>query len=390
MVNKYKGKLLRNTWVEINLDNIKNNLQQARTLLDKDTKIAAVLKANAYGHGTKYIAKTLIENGVDMLGVACLTEALEIRKDFGEIPILIMGYTPDEFLSIAVENNATLTIFTYEQGKKICEIAKELNKVAKAHIKIDTGFNRLGFKISEEGINHIEKITKLTNVEVEGIFSHLALVDEEIDENQFRLFKEVIATLEGKGVNIPIKHISDSIALVTYPQYQLDMVRPGAFIYGLGPAEYDSDKLGLKLALTFKTKVAQVKKIKKGEGISYGFNFVAQRDSIIGTLPVGYSDGYPRCLSNKGEVSIRGVKVPIVGRMCMDQLMIDITEVEGAEVGDEVVLLGESNGNSIAIMDVANAANTNRNEIISMIGRRVPRVYYKDSKVIDIIDYLLE
>lgn len=389
----YRNKLLRNTWVEINLDHIKNNLLKARTHIDEETKIGAVVKANAYGHGTPLVAEALIEAGADMLNVACLTEALELRKTIKDFPILIMGYTPDDLLEIAIRNNITLTIFSLKQGEEISRISKRLGKVTKVHLKIDTGFNRLGFKLEDEEentIRSIEKIYHLENIYVEGIFSHLALVDIPIDKNQYRVFAEFVEKLNKMDIYIPIKHISDSIALVEYPEFQMNMVRPGAFLYGLEPAGHDRDKLGLKMALTFKTKITQIKKIHKGEGVSYGFNFIADRESLIATLPVGYADGYFRALSNKGYVSINGKKAPIIGRMCMDQCMVDVTDIEDVKEGNEVVLLGSCGNDSVDIMEVANLVGTNRNEVISMISKRVPRVYYKNGKMIKVLDYLLD
>lgn len=390
---EYGNRLLRNTWVEINLDHIKNNLLKAKMHIDKETKIAAVVKANAYGHGAPLVAEALIEAGVDMLNVACLTEALELRKNIKDFPILIMGYTSDDLLEIAIRNNITLTIFSLKQGEEISKISKVLGKVAKVHLKIDTGFNRLGFKLGDEEentIKSIEKIYSLENIYVEGIFSHLALVDISIDKNQYRVFMEFVERLNKRDICIPIKHISDSIALVEYPEFQMDMVRPGAFIYGLEPAGHDRDKLGLRMALTFKTKIAQIKKIHKGEGVSYGFNFIAKRETFVATLPVGYADGYFRALSNKGYVSINGKKAPIIGRMCMDQCMVDVTDIKDVIEGNEVVLLGSCGNDSVDIMDVASLVGTNRNEVISMISKRVPRVYYKNGEIVKILDYLLD
>lgn len=380
--------LIRNTWVEINLDNLKHNIKQAKDIIGENTKLAGVLKADAYGHGAIYSAKTMIENGVEMLAVACITEAIELRRHYSEIPILIMGYTTDEQLPLAVENNITMTMFSLEQAKKLSEIAKDLNKEAKIHIKIDTGMNRLGLKVKPETIDTIEEISKLDNVIIEGIFTHLALKTTETDMEQCELFMEVINKLESRNINIPIKHICDGIAMVIYPKIHLDMVRVGSYLYG-GQPDYVGRE-STKPVMSFKTKIAHIKEIEKGEGVGYGYSFVAEKKTIVGTLPVGYSDGYLRCIQEKGEVSVLGKRAPIIGKICMDQMMIDLTNIPEAKVGDIAVLIGEGPEDNISLIEVAAYADTNRNEILSGISRRVPKVYIENNKIIDIVDYLLD
>lgn len=380
--------LIRNTWVEINLDNLKHNIKQAKDIIGENTKLAGVLKADAYGHGAIYSAKTMIENGVEMLAVACITEAIELRRHYSEIPILIMGYTTDEQLPLAVENNITMTMFSLEQAKKLSEIAKDLNKEAKIHIKIDTGMNRLGLKVKPETIDIIEEISKLDNVIIEGIFTHLALKTTETDMEQCELFMEVINKLESRNINIPIKHICDGIAMVIYPKIHLDMVRVGSYLYG-GQPDYVGRE-STKPVMSFKTKIAHIKEIEKGEGVGYGYSFVAEKKTIVGTLPVGYSDGYLRCIQEKGEVSVLGKRAPIIGKICMDQMMIDLTNIPEAKVGDIAVLIGEGPEDNISLIEVAAYADTNRNEILSGISRRVPKVYIENNKIIDIVDYLLD
>lgn len=389
MLENISGKpLIRNTWVEINLDNLKHNIKQAKDIIGENTKLAGVLKADAYGHGAIYSAKTMIENGVEMLAVACITEAIELRRHYSEIPILIMGYTTDEQLPLAVENNITMTMFSLEQAKKLSEIAKDLNKEAKIHIKIDTGMNRLGLKVKPETIDIIEEISKLDNVIIEGIFTHLALKTTETDMEQCELFMEVINKLESRNINIPIKHICDGIAMVIYPKIHLDMVRVGSYLYG-GQPDYVGRE-STKPVMSFKTKIAHIKEIEKGEGVGYGYSFVAEKKTIVGTLPVGYSDGYLRCIQEKGEVSVLGKRAPIIGKICMDQMMIDLTNIPEAKVGDIAVLIGEGPEDNISLIEVAAYADTNRNEILSGISRRVPKVYIENNKIIDIVDYLLD
>jgi len=390
MKSNNKLMIMRDTWVEINLDILIKNFLIAKEIISSKTKIAAVLKANGYGHGAIEIAKALIENGVDMIAVASLSEALELRRNFKEIPILIMGHTSDEYLFSAIENNITLTIFSMNQAEKISLIASELNKVSQVHIKIDTGFNRLGFKPTKDLVDIIYRIYNLNNVKAEGLFTHLALESYESDNKQFSHFSDLIAEIEKKGIKIPLKHVCDSIGMVRYPEFHLDMIRLGAFLYGVKPFGFDDSKGKIKMPLTFKTKISFIKDIEPGEGVGYDYSFKPKVPCKIGTLPVGYADGYMRCLSNIGEVSVRGKRAKVVGKICMDQCMIDLTNIPEARVGDEVVLLGECINDKIPILEVAEKAGTNRNEILSIISRRVPRVYIKNKEIVEVVNYLLE
>ncbi|KUO72612.1 MAG: hypothetical protein APF77_10590 [Clostridia bacterium BRH_c25] len=388
MTEKKTGKILmRSTWAEIDMDILISNLNHAKRMKAPGTKIAAVLKANAYGHGAVNVAKILIENNVDMITVAYISEAIELRRHYPEFPIMVMGYTFDEHLKTAVENNIRLTIFSLEQARKLSDIGLSLGKEALVHIKIDTGMNRIGLKAGENTVNTIIKIFNLEKIKIEGIYTHLALRTAETDMLQCDLFMNVVNSLEAKGIFIPVKHICDSIGMVLYPDYHLDMIRLGAFIYGVAPAAMGKDKSLLKLSMTLKTRLTQVKEIEKGEGVGYDSSFIAQGKAIIGTLAAGYADGYMRCLGNKGEVSIRGKRAPIIGVMCMDQLMVNLMDIPEAKVGDEVILIGD---NEVPLSEVAEKAGSNRNEIISIIGRRVPRVYIKDSCIVDIVDYILD
>lgn len=380
---------LREAWAEISLDVIIHNYHEARKLLKKGTKLAAVLKADAYGHGALKVAEVLADEGTDVLAVACLTEALELRRKLRDIPILIMGYTFDHHLKAAIENDITLTVFSLKQAGLISQIASELKKTAKIHIKIDTGFNRLGMRPGEAAEAEIAEIATLKRLEIEGIFSHLALTDKENDEKQFAMFSELVNILENKGIHIPVKHICDSIGMVRYPQFQLDMVRAGAFLYGAGPKDNPDRYISLETALTLKTRIAQVRTIQKGEGVSYDFTFKADRECRIGTLPAGYADGYPRCLSNKGFVMVHGKRAKVIGLICMDQCMTDLSDIPEAEQGDEVVMIGGNGQDSIPLLETASLAETNRNEILSGISRRVPKVYIKNGRVVDMVDYLV-
>ena len=379
--------LLRDTYVEINLDNIAYNVRKIKEVVGENVAIAAVVKANAYGHGAVDLAPAIMENGADYLAVATLSEALELRNHYSDYNIFIMGYTPDEYLEYVVKYNITQTIFSLHQAELLNSLGRSHNKIPKVQIKYDTGFNRLGYKDCQESIDEINKIFDLDNLEIEGIFSHFALAGKEEDDAQYRKLINVIEQLEKKGRKIKYKHICDSISGIDYPQYRLNMIRPGAIIYGL--KSYSDDSVVLKQALTFKTRIYHIKTIEKGEGVSYDYAWRAERRSSIGTLPFGYADGYPRNMREKGYVTINGKKAPIVGVICMDQCMVDLTDIPEARVGDEAIIYGDGTGNTADIQEISELAGTNKNEIMCRFTRRTPRVYIKDGKEYKILNYLL-
>lgn len=379
--------LLRDTYVEINLDNIAYNMRKIKETVGENVAIAAVVKANGYGHGAVDIAQAIMENGGDYLAVATLTEALELRKHHPDYKIFIMGYTPDEYLEYIVKNDITQTIFSYRQAKILDELGLKYNKRPLVQIKYDTGFNRLGYRNSQESINEIDKMFDLKNLEVEGIFSHFALAGESEDEIQYNKLMNAIKQLEEKGRKFKYKHICDSIAGIDYPNYRLNMIRPGAIIYGL--KSYHDDSIVLKQAMTFKSKIYHIKTLNKGEGVSYDYLWKALDSSTVATLPFGYADGYPRNMRDKGFVTIHGKKAPIIGVICMDQCMVDITHIPEARVGDEVIIYGDGQNNTIDIHEASKLAQTNKNELVCRITIRTPRVYIKDNKVYKILNYLL-
>ncbi|MCQ4925453.1 alanine racemase [Tissierella carlieri] len=378
--------LLRDTFLEVNLDNIIYNMKNIKEMVGEEVAIAAVVKANGYGHGAVGVAQELMENGADYLAVATLTEALDLRRHFADYKIFIMGFTPDKYLEHVVKNDITQTIFSYRQAEILNDYGNKYNKIPVVHIKYDTGFNRLGFRDSKESIDEIEKISKLPNLNVEGIFSHLALTNKEEDEKQYRKLVKVIESLEERGIKLKYKHIEDSISAVDYPEFRMNMIRPGAIIYGIKGFHYGT--LDLKQALTLKTKVYNVRKVSKGEGVSYSYVWRAERDSIIGTVPFGYADGYPRNLTGKGFVTIHNQKAPIIGIICMDQCMVDLTDIEEVCEGDEAIIYGDGTNNTLDIHNASLLGSTNKNEIMSRIGMRVPRVYIKDEKIVNIINYI--
>jgi alanine racemase len=379
--------LLRDTIIEVNLDNIAYNMRKIKELVGRDVAIAAVVKADGYGLGAVNISPTIMENGADCLAVATLTEALELRNNYKNYKIMIMGYTPDEYLKYVVENNLIQTIFSLRQAKIIDEISSEQHKKTAVHIKYDTGFNRLGFKDCKESINEINEICVLQNLIVEGIFSHFALTNKEEDHIQYEKFIKAIKSLEEKGNNFKYKHICDSISGIDYPQYRLNMIRPGAIIYGL--KSYKDNSVELKQVMTFKSRIYHIKELEVGEGVSYDYMWKASKKSLVGTIPFGYADGYPRNLREKAYVTIHGKKAPIIGVICMDQCMVDLTDIPEAKVGDEVIIYGDGTNNTLDISQVSILAGTNKNEIMCRITRRTPRVYIKNNKICKVLNYLL-
>lgn len=367
--------LLRDTRVEVDLSKIAYNMQQIRGMSGPDVAVMPVIKANGYGHGAAAIAPTLLEEGAVYLAVATLTEALELKDKDTSWPVFILGHTPDRLLHHIVEREITQTIFSLEQAQILSRLASETGKTAKVHIKVDTGFHRLGKVPSQEFADEVCEIFKLPCLEIEGIFSHLALTGDDENEEQFRLFNDFVSLLESRGCSFKYKHLADSIACVDFPEYRLNMIRPGALIYGM--VGYHKGHLPVKQAMTFKTAISQLHFISKGEGVSYDYLWKAEKDSIIATLPFGYADGYPRNLRDKGYVIIEGVKVPIIGVICMDQCMADVTEVPGVKEGMEAIIYGDGLDGSITIAEASALAGTNKNDIIARITARPPRVYIK-------------
>lgn len=378
-------RLLRNTWVEIDLDQFDLNIDVLREYVGLGVKLSPVIKADAYGHGAVVMARELERLGVEYIAVAIFSEALELRNNGVRSPLLVMGFTEDHHLRDAIENNLTLTIFDYHQAEILSREAESLSKIVHVHIKVDTGFHRLGKEPSDEFADEIVRMSNLPGISLDGIFSHLRLAGQGSDERQFELFTSFIDVLKEKNVRFKYAHISDSIAAVKYPEFALDMVRPGAIIYGYVPT-YQIDKIGVKPVMTFKTKVIRVQKLKKGEGLGYGEEFRAGKNTMIATVPAGYADGYPRALSRAGEVIIRGRRAPVAGTVCMDQMMVDVSDIPEVKRGDEVILWGPEAGHP-SVQEIADLVNTNKNSIISGISRRVPRVYKRGGEVVEVLDY---
>lgn len=364
---------------KVDLNAIYHNLLEVRRKLPKDTKLMVIIKADAYGHGAVPIAKTFVNSGIiDAYGVAIIEEAIELREAGITTPILILGYTPKEQYDLVVSHDVTQTVFQYEMAEALSKEALRQGKTAKIHIKIDTGMNRIGFKDTLESLEEIKRISKLPNLEIEGVFSHFARADETdktSTKQQLKRFIHFIELLEKEELTIPVKHIANSAGIIEFPQAYFNMVRCGIATYGIYPSDEVNREIPLIPAMELKTHVIYVKDVESGEGISYGATYVTDQVRKIATIPVGYADGYSRNLSNHGKVIIHGKYAPIVGRICMDQFMVDVTDIEDVKQGDCVTLLGRDGEAYISAEELAEWSHSFAYELVCTVGKRIPRVY---------------
>lgn len=368
------------TWLEIDLDRLKYNMKNLRDYVDKKVKILAIVKANAYGHGAIECSQIFLENGADYLGVANFVEALELRRAGIKVPILIIGYTQDGELSNAVKNNITITIYSLEQAKLISDIAIENDKKCKIHIKINTGMSRLGFSAERENISVIHEISKLEGLEIEGIFSHFIQSDIEnksITREQFKKFIQFINLLEKKGIEIPIRHISNSGGTLDTPEYNLEMVRVGQLLYGIYPSEeVKREKLKIKLVSSLKSTILNYSIVKKGDYIDFNRGLIADLDMKIGILPLGLGDGYSNEINKLVDVKYKGKGVKLIGKPSIDETLVDISNVNNIERDDMVSIYSYEDQQM-------------RAQLIVRIGRRIPRVYILDGRIKSIINYMV-
>jgi len=338
-------KLLGPTWMEINLDAIVNNVKNIKKLIGEKKELMAVVKGNAYGHDILEVSSVVLNNGATRLAVARLEEGIFLRKAGITVPILILGLTLKQQAELLVSYNITPTVCEYEMIEKLSESAFKEGKIVKVHLKVDTGMGRIGI-CPNHVLNFIKKLKVLKNVEIEGIFTHFSVADEKdkaYTEKQFRKFMEVLTVLKKEGIRIPAKHVGNSATLLDLPHMWLDLVRPGISVYGLYPSREVQKTVKLIPAHSFKTRIVFLKELSTGESIGYGRTYTTKKKrTVVASLPVGvgYADGYNRRLSNQGEVLVRGRRFPVIGRVCMDQTMIDVTNLPQVEIGEEVVLWG--------------------------------------------------
>lgn len=385
-------KLLRPVYAEIDLDAIAYNMINIKNLV-KDKEVIAVVKADCYGHGCLDVVPTLLENGASRLAVAVLTEGIELRNNNIKAPTMILGYTPTYLAEEIIKYDLEQTVYDLEYSKELSKIALNLNKKAKIHIALDTGMGRIGFLPNEKAITEIAEICSLNGLEVLGIFTHFSTSDEEdkaYTYEQFKKFTDFNKKLSELNIQIPLKHVSNSGAIMDMPETYLDAVRAGIILYGYYPSnEVKKEKLSLKPALTLKARITRVQEMDKSMYISYGRTFKTKRKSLIATLPIGYADGYSRLLAKNAKVIINGKFAPVVGRICMDQCMIDVTDIGGnIQVGDEVIVLGEQENLKFNADDFAEIMGTINYEVLCMLKYRIPRVYIKNGKIVTVRNYL--
>ena len=389
---------LKRTWAQIDLDAIKHNYLQIRNNISDKSMLLCVIKADAYGHGAVALAKEYERLGADWFAVSNLEEAFQLRNNGIKKPILILGYTPANMAYELSKLNISQAVFSEEYANDLSNYAAKNNVKVKIHLKIDTGMSRIGFVFKNERenletIKELRRVCNLENLITEGIFTHFAVADEagksiETTNGQFSAFSDICKILKDSGINIKIRHCSNSGGILNYPQTNLDMVRAGIILYGLFPSNYVRNKLDLQPAMSLKTVISQVKTVPEGTAVSYGGTFVTQRKTKIATVPIGYADGYLRVLSSKASMLVNGKKAPVIGRICMDQAMLDITDIENINENTVVTVFGKDGDAEIMVEDIADIANTINYEILCLISKRIPRIYIKNGEKIGQLNYL--
>jgi alanine racemase len=369
-------------WAEVNLSALAHNLGEVRRLVGRDTGIAAVVKANAYGHGLVEAARTLLAAGADSLAVARIEEGVALREAGIGAEILVMGFTPPSRYDAALRNKLVLTVYDLDLAERLSDTAGRRGEVARVHLEVDTGMGRLGIPADRDVYRKVVSIALLPHLEIEGLYTHFAnadRTDKTHAQHQLMKFVEIACSLGQDGIDIPLLHAANSAALIDMPESRLNMVRPGIMLYGLYPsAEVDKNQVRLRPAMTLKAQVGFVKRVPAGFCVSYGSTYTTPAPTTLATVPCGYGDGYSRLLSNRGMVLIRGKRAPVVGRVCMDQIVVDVGHIPDVAVGDEVVLFGRQGEAELSVDEVASLLGTINYEVVCAVSARVPRVCVRD------------
>lgn len=386
---------VKRTWAEISLDAIAHNFNEIKSKLAGRARICCVVKADGYGHGAVEISKIYEELGADFFAVSNIDEGIELRNAGSKLPILILGYTPAENAPKLAEYDISQAVLSLEYAKQLSEECAKANCKCKIHIKIDTGMSRIGFMCQEFprdncSIKEIYNACTLPGLLPEGLFTHFCVSDEgeqgrEFTQKQFECFSYVRDEITKMGVDIQIFHCSNSGAIEDYENTYSDMVRAGIILYGLAPSPKLRGKLNLKPAMTLKTTVAYVKKLCAGADVSYGRTFTAQNDMKIATVPIGYADGYIRQNSENGYMLVNGKKANIIGRICMDQTMLDVTDIDDVKAGDEIIVFGSGENGEPTADTLAENTSTINYEVTCLVGKRVPRIFYKNGKITEVM-----
>lgn len=391
---------LHRTWAKISLDNLVHNYQELKKRLKPECKTMAVVKADAYGHGDGYISRALETAGADWFAVSNINEAVSLRRQEITRPILILGYTPPEMVRMLADFSLTQTVYSSEYAQDLSDAAQAAGISVRCHIKVDSGMSRIGFYAQHghetAAAQEIAAVCALPGLDCNGIFTHFACADEFAQDSraytlaQFATFTKTIDLIEQQGIRFSLRHCCNSAAAMAYPQMHLDMVRLGVVLYGLEPSPECAGMADLRPVMSLYTVVTMVKTLESGVSISYGRRYTTQEDGKkIASIAVGYADGYRRNLTNRGKVIVRGQYAPITGSVCMDQMMIDVTEIDGVQTGDEVTLVGESGACRVTLDDFAACNGTINYEEACLIGRRVPRVYWRGGREIAAVDYII-
>ncbi len=389
-------KLLRRTWADIDLDVLASNYAQLCKNKPENTKFLAVIKADAYGHGAVPMAHTLMDLGASYLAVATIEEAVQLRRGEIKAPILILGYTPASYAETMVFMDITQEIHSLEYARELDEQLKNTNYRLNVHLQFDTGMTRIGISTAEENFaDDIKAICALPHLHVEGVFTHFSAADSLLPQDviftrgQYDRFVESLAVLDSLSVKPEIRHCSNSAATVLYPEFAMDMIRPGILLYGIHPSEATRGKVDIAPVMSVRSVISQIQDVKKGSSISYGRTFVAQHDFKMAVVQMGYADGLSRVLSNRCSLLLHGVRVPIVGTICMDMCMVDISHVPEAEVGDAVTVIGKDGDLCLGAEDLAAITGTNPYEVLCDINKRVPRIYISDGKESSTLRYIV-
>lgn len=380
-----KDFLTRPAWIEIDLDKFENNMKIIKDKVGEKTEIMSVVKSDAYRLGALPLSQVSLDLGINYYAVATLSEALSLRKKFSTVNILILGYTPRHLYEDSIKNHITLTIYSLNDAIVLNELAGDLGEDAKIHIAFDSGMSRIGFMPSDEAKKEICEIFKLENINVEGIFSHFAAceTDPEFTERQFKTFTHFIDELSKLGCRFKFRHIANSHSVLFHDEYDLDMVRPGIIQFGYTDSDHLPEEFGLEEILSLKAQISSIREIKKGETVGYERFHTCQRDTKVVTLPLGYADAFPRILSEKIEVLINGKRCKQIGLICMDQMMVDATDID-CKIGDDVVLIGRQGEEEIKVRDICIHSSDCETSFITHFNRRLPKYYYKNKELVHV------
>lgn len=391
-MNKSEMGSIYRIYAGIDLDALKYNVEGIKRCKAESAMLMGVIKANAYGHGAKVFAHELDSMGFDWFAVATVDEGIELRRDGIEQPILVLGYTCEAQYPDMVQWEITPTIYSLDMAKAFDAAAAKAGKVANIHIKIDTGMSRIGFLPGEKSLDEIEKIHELRHLRIQGMFTHFACADMRDKTHvghQIEKFHQMIDGVRQREIPVEIFHCSNSASIMELPSEHMNLVRAGIILYGLYPSnEMEEKRLPLKPVMSLYSHIVHVKEVPEGVTVGYGATYVTERPTRIATVPVGYADGYPRSLSNRAFVLIHGRRVPIIGRVCMDQFMVDVTDMPQVSVGDVVTLIGQDGEETLSVEEISEMAGSFNYEFVCDVSRRVPRVYIKNGKPVSVVNYL--